>query len=240
MRGIFVTTISMMGNKLPLIKFFTFTGNVLLPLYAFLMCYLFKQTLEGVLFALLISAMIIERGWKTFKTTKEHRKEEFHGDWTLAVVTGTYLTLFFFLITEFYVRVAVVSTYLSILGLAILTASFKLRFWGMAALGKQWAVHAVGVQKIKKVRLIKIGPYKYIRHPIYLGIILEELSYPIIANAYYALIFAALVCIPLVIVRAWTEEKTSLRRLGDQYVEYKREIGMLFPTQLLKRYRSGV
>ncbi len=224
-----------MGKKITLIKFFTFAGNILVPLYAFLMFYLFKQTLEGALFAILISLMIIERAWETFKTTKEHRREEFHGDWTLALVTGTYLILFFSLITEFYVRVENLNSYLTILGFLILAASFRLRFWGMAALGKQWAVHAVGAQKIKKVRVIKIGPYKYIRHPIYLGIVLEELGYPLIANAYYALIFAILVCAPLVIVRAWTEERASLRRFGDKYAEYKRGVGMLFPTQLLKR-----
>lgn len=221
-----------MSNKITLIKFFTFTGNILIPIYSLILCFLFKPAIEGGLFALLISVMIIERAWETFKTSKERHKEELHGDWTLAVVTGTYLILFFFLITEFYVMKSGLNFYVTAIGLILLSLSFRMRFWGMAALGKQWAVHAVGVKKIKKVRLVQLGPYKYIRHPIYLGIILEELSYPLIANAYYALAFALLVCIPLVVIRAGTEEKTSVRRFGDKYLTYKQKVGMLLPLKI--------
>ena len=81
---------------------------------------------------------------------------------------------------------------------------------------------------------MKIGPYKHIRHPIYLGIIFEELAYPLIACAYYSLIFAVFVCVPLVVIRAWTEEKYSLRRFGKKYSDYRQEVGMLFPTQFFK------
>ncbi len=221
-----------MSNKITLIKFFTFTGNILIPIYSLILCFLFKPTTEGGLFALLISVMIVERAWETFKTSKERHKEELHGDWTLAVVTGTYLILFFFLITEFYVMKSGLNFYVTAIGLILLGLSFRMRFWGMAALGKQWAVHAVGVKKIRKVRLVQLGPYKYVRHPIYLGIILEELSYPLIANAYYALAFALLVCIPLVVIRAGTEEKTSVRRFGDKYLTYKQKVGMLLPLKI--------
>lgn len=223
-----------MSKKITLIKLFVFAGNVLVPCYAITMCALFDRTFWGVAFASVLSVMIIERAWETFKTSKEQHREEFHGDWTLALVTSTYLLLFFFMISEYYLISRSFNTSIVIVGLVVLVSSFRMRFWGMAALGKQWAVHAVGAQKIRKVRLVKIGPYKYVRHPIYLGIILEELAYPLIANAYYSLIFSGLVCVPLVAIRAWTEEKYSLRRFGEKYSNYRKEVGMLFPTQLLK------
>ncbi|MDP3921719.1 MAG: isoprenylcysteine carboxylmethyltransferase family protein [Candidatus Omnitrophota bacterium] len=223
-----------MNKKITLVKFFMFAGNILVPCYAIAMCILFKRTFGGISFALFISAMIMERAWETFKTSKEQHREEFHGDWTLAVVTFSYLFLFILTITEFYLFKQSSNIYLAALGVILLGSSFRMRFWGMAALGKQWAVHAVGAQKIRKVRIVKVGPYKYIRHPIYLGIIFEELSYPLIANANYALFFAAFVCIPLVVIRALTEEKFSVRRFGEKYLSYKKEVGMLFPVQLLK------
>ena len=102
-------------------------------------------------------------------------------------------------------------------------------------MGKQWAVHAVGVRKIRKVRLIKIGAYKYIRHPIYLGVILEVLSLPIIANAFFSFIFALLVNIPLQFVRLIEEEKSSVRRFGERYNEYKKEVSALFPFKYLQK-----
>lgn len=212
-----------------------FAGNILVPCYAILMCVLFDKTFWGVAFAFLISAMIVERAWETFKTSKEKHREEFHGDWTLVVVTFTYLLLFIFMISEYYLVHRKISTYVVIIGVVLLGGSFRMRFWGMAALGKQWAIHAVGVQKIRNVRLVKIGPYKYIRHPIYLGIVLEELAYPLIANAYYSFIFAVLICVPLVAIRAWVEEKSSLRRFGEKYLNYRKEVGMLFPIQFLRR-----
>ena len=161
-----------MSKKITLIKLFVFTGNVLVPIYAVMICILFDRTFLGVVFAFLVSVMIIERAWETFKTSKEQHREEFHGDWTLALVTFTYLLLFFFVISEYYFISRNFNTFVVTAGFVVLVSSFRMRFWGMAALGKQWAVHAVGAQKIKKVRLIKIGPYKYVRHPIYLLIIL--------------------------------------------------------------------
>jgi len=224
-----------MKQKFTIIKLFIVTGNILIPVYAFVLCITTTKSPVDIGFFIFISACIIERAWETFRTSKETRRDELHGDWTLVAVTGTYLALYFLFLTEYYLVIKTPNLLISCFGFVLWGLSFRLRFWGMAALGKQWAVHAVGVQKIKKVRLIKLGPYKYIRHPIYAGIILEVLSYPIIANAYYSLVFAGLICVPLVIIRAWTEEKTSLRRFANQYSEYKQEVGMIFPKQHARR-----
>jgi len=217
-----------------LVKIILFAGNILIPVYAGLMCLLHGEGFADVAFASFISLAIIERAWETFKTSKERRREEFHGDWTLLVVSFSYLALFVFTITEFYLCDRSFNVYTLIAGSLLLLVSVRMRFWGMAALGKQWAVHAVGVQKISNVRLIKVGPYKYIRHPIYLGILLEEIAFPLIANSPYSFLFAVFVCIPLVIVRATVEEKTSVRRFGEGYLAFKKEVGMFLPTQLLK------
>jgi protein-S-isoprenylcysteine O-methyltransferase Ste14 len=206
----------------------------MLPIYAFAHYWFFLRTRIGFLFFVLVTVCIVERAWETFKTSKERRREDLHGDWTLAAVTGTYLALFFFFVTEFYLRVQSFQWTKAIFGAILLGISFRLRFWGMAALGKQWAVHAVGARKIKKVRLIRLGPYRYIRHPIYLGIMFEEIAYPVLANTTFALLFALFCCVPLVVVRAIWEEKNAKRRLGEKYELYKREVGMFFPTQLLK------
>jgi len=109
----------------------------------------------------------------------------------------------------------------------------------MKALGKQWAIHAVGAQKIKKVRLVKIGPYKYVRHPIYLGIVIEVVSIPLIANAYFSLAFAILINVPLQLIRLRLEERNSFRKFGDIYLRYKQEVSALFPVKYVRRLLSG-
>ncbi len=224
-----------MSYKLKPVDIFLIIGNFLIPIYTLFLFLLTPRSVTNFLFFVFVTCAIVERGWETFKTSKERKKDELHGDWTLVAVTSTYIILFFFFVTEFYLKTKPFNPFITAVGIALLIASFRLRLWGMSALGKQWAVHAVGAQKIRKVRLLRIGPYRYIRHPIYLGIMVEELSFPIIANAFYSLLFAVFVCLPLVIIRACEEEKTSLRRFGDKYLDFKRQVGMFFPTQLLKR-----
>ncbi len=224
-----------MARKITLIKLFVVTGNFLIPVYAFFLYFTCLKTFQGFLFFLLFSAAIIERAWETFKTSREKHRDEFHGDWTLAAVTTAYIGLFFAFITEFYLFVKSADMFITSVGFLFLGISLRMRFWGMTALGKQWAVHAVGAQKIRKVRLIKIGPYRYVRHPIYLGIILECIAFPIIANTPYSFLIALAICVPLVVIRARTEEKASMRRFGEKYSKYKQEVGMFFPTQIFHR-----
>lgn len=208
-------------------------GNVIVPFYAVFFFLKGQKTPLDFIMMLFVVFVIVERAWETFNTSKEHRKDEYHGDWTLVAVTGSYLLSFFIFIPEFFLRTQAVNPWISVTGFLIWLFAFRFRFWGMSALGKQWAVHAVGPQKIKRVRLIELGPYKYIRHPIYCSIIIEEFSFPLIANAYIALAFVMLVCIPLVIIRAFLEEKTSVHRLGDKYLDYKNRVGMLFPKRFI-------
>jgi protein-S-isoprenylcysteine O-methyltransferase Ste14 len=137
---------------------------------------------------------------------------------------------------EFYVYVKSYDYRIAAVGLLLYGMAFGIRRWGMKALGKQWAIHAVGAQKIKKVRLVKIGPYKYIRHPIYLGILLEVTSLALVANATAGLLFALLVNVPLQIIRAYFEEKTSYHRFGERYLQYKNEVSMIFPLKWLHRH----
>ncbi|PIQ87547.1 MAG: hypothetical protein COV74_00300 [Candidatus Omnitrophica bacterium CG11_big_fil_rev_8_21_14_0_20_45_26] len=225
-----------MSKKVTIINIFKLTGIVVVPIYTAMLYYFLPKTNTGLIFFCFVTICIIERAWETFNTSKERRREEVHGDWTLIAVTGAYLLVFFLFITEFYfLRFYSINIGVTFSGLVLLAASFRLRFWGMAALGKQWAVHAVGVQKIKKVRLVKIGPFKYVRHPIYLGIMMELTALPLIANAYYALIISLCLAVPLVVLRAFVEERTSFRRFGDRYLKYKKEVGMFFPWKLIKR-----
>lgn len=228
-----------MSKKINIVKLFTLTGNLVVPCYAVIFFFIKHGRTPLDLFMLLfVCFVIIERAWETFCTSKEHRKDEYHGDWTLVAVTSTYLLIFFIFIPEFFLITQTFNYWILGGGLFLWLLALRLRFWGMSALGKQWAVHAVGPQKIRHVRLIELGPYKRIRHPIYLAIMIEELSFPIIANAPIALFFVIFVCIPLVVIRAFVEEKTSLHRFGEKYLDYKQRTGMFFPRCFSKKVKN--
>lgn len=221
--------------KKNLLKILIFFGYILVPLSAISCFIVTPKTGATVFFLAFYIFHSLERVWETFYTSKEKKAFELHGDWTLAVVTVMYIILCFFSIFEFFFFVKIRQPAMMLLGFALYLLAFRIRWWGMKSLGKQWAIHAVGVRKIRKVRLIKIGAYKYIRHPIYLGIIVELLSLPLIADAYFSLLFAMLVNIPLQLTRLRLEEENSLRRFGDRYIEYQKDVDALLPVKYLLR-----
>ena len=212
-----------------MVKLFIFLANVLLPLTSFFLAYRYPQVSYGWLFSVGIFAHVLYRMWETFFTSKEREPQKFEGDWTLAVGTLAYIGLCFLITFEYFLMPHRRFLGTLILGGLLYLIAARLRFWGEATLGRQWAVHVVGDTKTTKSRLLRIGPYRYIRHPIYFGILLEELALPLIAATYFSLGYAMLVNIPLLLIRLISEEKISVLKFGDEYIEHRETAGMFFP-----------
>lgn len=77
-------------------------------------------------------------------------------------------------------------------------------------------------------RLVKTGPYKYIRHPIYTGTILSIMCIPMFTSSLSGFLLS-LLGIPLIIYRINNEEKMLVEEYGDEYREYQKETWRLFP-----------
>ena len=75
--------------------------------------------------------------------------------------------------------------------------------------------------------LIKDGIYKYIRHPAYLGNILQIIGFPLILNSYYSLALSALM-IYLFLKRIEVEEKFLAKKL-PKYTSYQQDTYKLIP-----------
>jgi protein-S-isoprenylcysteine O-methyltransferase Ste14 len=75
--------------------------------------------------------------------------------------------------------------------------------------------------------LIQTGLYKYIRHPIYTGIILMTFSYGLYSNSSFKLIISILLLI-LFYFKSSYEEK-MLQNKFSEYSEYKKTVGRFFP-----------
>lgn len=70
----------------------------------------------------------------------------------------------------------------------------------------------VKIQRDRDHKVITTGPYKYVRHPMYSGMIILFLSFPLSLGSYYALILS-LVFIFLIILRTHLEDKTLQKEL---------------------------
>jgi protein-S-isoprenylcysteine O-methyltransferase Ste14 len=66
------------------------------------------------------------------------------------------------------------------------------------------------------------GPYRYVRHPGYVGMILFELAISTLLASWWALIAGGL-CAILLIIRTALEDRTLLADLAG-YVDYARQV----------------
>jgi methyltransferase len=218
-----------------LIKTFILFAVLIIPLTAVALKFKYDSVAYGWFMVAFIFVLSIERTWETFYSFQEKRKHKLYGDWTLAVVSAAYILLIFTTLFEFFVFPVTLNITLSLYGLFLFIAGFLLRLSGIKTLNHQWTVHAVGASKIKDIYIVQSGPYKYIRHPIYLGVILEVLSIPLIWNAYSAFFIALALNVPLQLIRAYLEEKTSLRRFGEDFNRYLKDTPAFFPYRINKR-----
>lgn len=68
----------------------------------------------------------------------------------------------------------------------------------------------------KAEKLVKNGPYKFMKHPIYVGITLAFAGLAIAKGSAYGLLFALFITTPMNIIRALNEE----RLLKSKYKNY--------------------
>lgn len=86
---------------------------------------------------------------------------------------------------------------------------------GMISLGKSLAV-LPGTETLKTV-----GIYRYLRHPIYVGINCTLFGLLAACGSIFGMVYMAVVVIPLNWYRAREEEKALLEKFGDGYRAYR-------------------
>jgi protein-S-isoprenylcysteine O-methyltransferase Ste14 len=114
-----------------------------------------------------------------------------------------------------------------IAGFTVYAAGVALRYWAFHALRNQWHVDVSDTNGVRY--LVREGPYRFIRHPLYLGACMEIIGLPVFFGAWGSLIFGALIFIPLEISRAYYEECFLRELFGTDYRLYKNEVWGFIP-----------
>ena len=70
--------------------------------------------------------------------------------------------------------------------------------------------------------------YRYVRHPLYLGLLLSLWSAPVMSAGH--LLFSAGLS-GYILVGIWFEERDLVAQFGEQYRRYRRQVGMLVPMR---------
>ncbi len=106
------------------------------------------------------------------------------------------------------------------LAVAVCIAGHSLFIW--AAATNAFFSRLVRVQSERHHAVVTAGPYRYLRHPGYLGAILFELAVPVLLTSWWSLVVSAL-GVGLLILRTVLEERTLLVELPG-YTDYVRRV----------------
>lgn len=113
---------------------------------------------------------------------------------------------------------------LALLGLVLFAAGLGLAIWARVYIAENWGM-PMSVKADPE--LVTTGPYSYIRHPIYTGVLLAALATVLVAGFYWLLI--ALFMGVYFVYSAKQEEKYLLRTFPKAYPKYMHTTKMLIP-----------
>jgi protein-S-isoprenylcysteine O-methyltransferase Ste14 len=113
-----------------------------------------------------------------------------------------------------------------IAGILICAAGIGLSIWARRVLGTNWS----GIPTLKEGHeLIREGPYRWVRHPIYTGLLLAATG-TVMALAPTLRGLALVLYVGIAMrLKSLHEEKIMLRQFPAEYAAYQREVKALIP-----------
>lgn len=111
-------------------------------------------------------------------------------------------------------------------GVILAALGFALRYWSMRTLGRFYT-NPVTIRNDHE--LVRSGPYRWIRHPVYTGGLLVLMAFPLILGSVLSLALTLLLCLSVYIERIGIEEAALTARFGDAYAEYSERTYRLLP-----------
>jgi len=111
------------------------------------------------------------------------------------------------------------------LGVALAIAGIVLRQYAVASLGRYFTTR---VMTSPGQRVIDTGPYRFVRHPSYTGLLMTVLGLLLI-SANWLSMGCFVVALPGFGYRIWVEEHALANAIGEPYREYMRRTKRLLP-----------
>ena len=122
-------------------------------------------------------------------------------------------------------RFAPAAAWIAWLGFAVTTLGVAIAIWARYCIGQFWSAR---VTLKEGHRLIRSGPYQFVRHPIYTGMLVGATGRALTIGEWRGIL--ALV---LILATHWRkarrEESLLTTEFGEEYAAYRRSTGFLFP-----------
>jgi protein-S-isoprenylcysteine O-methyltransferase Ste14 len=114
------------------------------------------------------------------------------------------------------------------IGVALVAAGLAFSVWARVYLGRNWS----GVVTLKEGHeLIRSGPYRLVRHPIYSGLLLAFVGSAVVRGEWRGVV-AVVIAFAALWRKLKLEERWLSEAFGGQYSAYRNEVAALIPFVL--------
>ena len=110
-------------------------------------------------------------------------------------------------------------------GIFLTCVGITIAIWARYCLGQYWSARVTLKQGH---RLIQVGPYAFVRHPIYMGMLLGVVGTAIVIGEWRG-ILAIVLMLAAHSRKALREEALLSQEFGEEYASYRQAAGFLFP-----------
>ena len=174
---------------------------------------------------LLVDLMIF---WKlTDPRSQDEKKADFKSlrVWLIGLFAFFFLVLNYLSGMNFPLPSSGFDDLINLLGILTFFAGFAISIWAKLTMGKHWGAPVQHNQK-RQNKLIKHGPFKYSRNPIYVGLVLVLAGYGLAIQS----VFTFLAIIPAYYFYKSTlkEEPNLEKHFKEEYIKYKSEVPRFF------------
>lgn len=146
--------------------------------------------------------------------------------WTINFLGVSYAVFLILVVLEYFLIKRNINIAVTSAGLFLWIVRFFLKYWGATTLNEFWSAD---IEIRENHRLVKKGPYRFLRHPVYFSNVIDVIAVTLIANSYYMLFTGAVIMIVFIYSRIPFEEKALIEKLGDEYRQYQKETYALIP-----------
>lgn len=150
-----------------------------------------------------------------------------HGDW-LSIALGTVPAVGAgaALLHEFLQPAKLVLVSLVFPGLVLFLAGIGLRIWSRLSLGRYYTFD---ISVTPEHRVTTAGPYRFVRHPLYLGTFLTAAGLPLITQGWMSVWLFAIPTAAIYGLRLVREDAYLMTALGSAYRDYAHRTARLIP-----------
>ncbi|MGE5071856.1 MAG: methyltransferase family protein, partial [Anaerolineae bacterium] len=126
-----------------------------------------------------------------------------------------------------YSNIGVVPFWVQALALVLLLAGTVLREWAIILLGRFFS-RTVQVEAGQS--LVTSGPFRWIRHPAYTGMLIMDTAIVLGLGTWVGALAMFVILLLAALYRIRVEERALLDAFGDEYRSYMQRTALLFPT----------